>query len=270
MKKILIACVNYHHSKEVIEYINHLKKQSIFKQIDIVVTDNSECDEAFNELINHLDKEVVLANPQRNLGYIHGINYGISKYLENHDMPEWIVVSNTDISYQEESFYEKLLTYYPFGYDCIIAPCIYSTENNLYQNPLLINKYSKLKMYVLTYIFKFTWIERCFNSMNDIKNKFQKRKNSLLPNQEIYTGHGACLILNRSYFEKGGNLNYGSFLFGEEIYIAEMVRKIGGKVYFDNRLKVNHDEHTTINKESREKINHFYFESMEYLYKTFY
>lgn len=270
MKKILISCVNYHNAQEVVDYINHLKHQTIYKDIDIVVTDNSENKDEFDFLGNHLDEDIQLYNPQLNLGYIHGINYGLHQYLLNHSMPEWVIISNTDISYQDNRFYENLLIYYPNGYDCIVAPCIYSMENHHYQNPLVINRYTKVKMFSLTYVFKFIFIERCFDVFNNIKNKFQVRRNSLLPNQEIYSGHGACLIINKRYFDKGGNLDYGSFLFGEELFISEQVRKLGGKVYFDNRLKVNHHEHASISKEKRKSINRFYFDSMAYLYRKYY
>ncbi|QVK17165.1 glycosyltransferase family 2 protein [Mycoplasmatota bacterium] len=269
MKQILICCVNYHNPQEVIDYITHLRKQTVYEQIDVVVTDNSESKDEFQFLKMHLD-DIYVYQSSKNLGYIHGINYGLKKYLETHSRPEWIVISNTDITYQDNEFFEKLFTFYPDGYDCVVAPCIYSLENNSYQNPLVINRYTKLKMFFLTYVFKFTFIERCFDALNNIKNKFQLRKISLLPNQEIYSAHGSCLIINKCYFEKGGNLEYGSFLFGEELFISEQVRQLEGKVFFDNRLKVNHHEHATISKEKRKRINQFYFDSMEYLYKEYY
>lgn len=270
MKKIVICVVNYHNAQEVVSYVNTLFSQTCYNDIEIVITDNSNSDSEYNYLKQYLPRNIFIYQVNMNLGYINGINYGLCKYLETNDLPEWIVISNTDISYEDNLFYETLLELYPNGYNSVIAPCIYSTENNLYQNPLVINRYSKLKMFILTYVFKFHVVERIFDYLNKIKNQFQKRKTELLPNQEIYIGHGACLIINKSYFIKGGNLEYKSFLFGEELFIAEQVKKNGGKVYFDNRLKVKHYEHTTIKKEKRKLINKYYFDSMKYLYKEFY
>ncbi len=270
MKKIVIACVNYHHANEVIQYVKHVRNQNVSNLIDIVVTDNSEDDHEFHHLQEKLHRDCYLFQANKNLGYIHGIDYGLKQYLKRNHLPEWIVMSNTDIQYEDQTFYEKLLSYYPNGYDCVVAPCIYSVENKFYQNPLLINRYSKIKLYVLMNIFRYNLLEMIFNHINQIKNHFQLRKKTILPNQEIYSGHGACLILNKQYFVKGGDLNYGSFLFGEELYISEIVKKLGGCVYYDNRLKVNHLEHSTIRKEKRKKINRFYYHSMKYLYKKFY
>ncbi len=271
MKKIVIICVCYYNVDEVIDYVNHVKKQSAIDKIDIVVTNNNDSDQEFHTLVNGInDQNIYLYNAGKNLGYIHGINYGLNRYLEGHVMPEWVIMSNTDIRYESEYFYEQLLSFYPNGYDCIIAPSIYSVYQNLYQNPLVINRYSKFRMFVLTNIFKYMIIERCFNIANIIRKKFEKSKKTLIENQEIYSGHGACLIINRRYFLNGGNLNYGGFLFGEELYIAEMVKLIGGKTYFDNRLRIKHYEHSTIKKVKRRTINQHYFLSMKYIFRKFY
>lgn len=272
MVKVLIVCVNYHSEKEIVEYIDHLCNQTVYNRLDIVVCDNS-CDEVkFLLLVSKFKNidNVFIYNPKMNLGYLHGINFGINKYLETHSLPEWIVISNTDITYGTETFYEELLLNYPNGYNCVIAPSIYARFKKEFQNPMLINRYSKLEMFVLTKVFKNRLIERSFNLGNNIRIKFIKHKKSIVDNQEIYAGHGACLILNKDFFNNGGNLNYGSFLFGEEVYIAEVVKKIGGKVYFDKRLKVNHNEHQTIGKVKSKLINKYYDDSMNYLYKKFY
>ncbi len=272
MAKILISCVNYHSEKEITEYINHLSKQTVYDKLDIVVSDNS-CDELkFHKLVSKFKdvKNVYFFNPKMNLGYIHGINFGINKYLENHELPEWIAITNTDITYVTETFYEELLINYPIGYNCIIAPSIFARYKKVFQNPMLINRYSKLEMFILTKVYKNRIIERSFNFVNNIRIKFIKRKTKVVQSQEIYAGHGACLILNKTFFENGGNLNYGSFLFGEEVYIAEVVRNIDGKIYFDKGLRVNHNEHQTIGKVKSKLINKYYDDSMNYLYKKFY
>jgi hypothetical protein len=40
-------------------------------------------------------------------------------------------------------------------------------------------------------------------------------------------------------------LSDAPFLFGEELYVAEVARAIGAKSYFDSRLRVFHKEHAT-------------------------
>lgn len=43
--------------------------------------------------------------------------------------------------------------------------------------------------------------------------------------KSIYAPFGAFIVFHRQYFESGGHLSYGSFLFGEEIFITETARR---------------------------------------------
>ena len=58
-------------------------------------------------------------------------------------------------------------------------------------------------------------------------------------------GHGAFVVLSHHYFEAGGSLDYKSFLFGEEIFLAESCRDLGLSVLYDDSLTVIHQEHAS-------------------------
>jgi GT2 family glycosyltransferase len=62
---------------------------------------------------------------------------------------------------------------------------------------------------------------------------------------QIYAAHGAFLAFRKSYFEAGGTLRHGAFLFGEEIFVAETVRRLGLTIGYDPRLRVFHRGYTT-------------------------
>jgi hypothetical protein len=66
---------------------------------------------------------------------------------------------------------------------------------------------------------------------------------TLLP-ERIYAPHGSFLLFHRSYFEAGGTLRYGTFLFGEEIFVAETARQLGLAIVHDPRLVVEHEQST--------------------------
>ena len=63
--------------------------------------------------------------------------------------------------------------------------------------------------------------------------------------RKIYAPHGACMIFHRRYFECGGALQYGAFLFGEEVAIAERVKRLGGTVVYEPDFRIIHNEHAT-------------------------
>ncbi len=63
--------------------------------------------------------------------------------------------------------------------------------------------------------------------------------------EKIYAPHGSFIALHRSYFEHGGTLDYGAFLFGEEIFIAETARKLGLTVLYEPAIAIEHTERST-------------------------
>ncbi len=74
-----------------------------------------------------------------------------------------------------------------------------------------------------------------------------KKKSLELPSdyERIYAPHGSCFLLRKNFFEKGGRLNYKGFMYGEEIYIAEEIRKLDFHVAWVPQLKVMHFKSST-------------------------
>jgi GT2 family glycosyltransferase len=59
----------------------------------------------------------------------------------------------------------------------------------------------------------------------------------------IYAAHGAFLIFSRAYFEGGGYIDDGFFLYAEEFAVAEICRRLGLSVVHDPELRVIHSAH---------------------------
>jgi hypothetical protein len=60
---------------------------------------------------------------------------------------------------------------------------------------------------------------------------------------EIYAAHGCFMIFGRRYFAEQGDFRHTSFLFGEELTVAEFCRVQGIRTVFSPRLQVVHTEH---------------------------
>ena len=54
------------------------------------------------------------------------------------------------------------------------------------------------------------------------------------------------------HVEKGENLDHPTFLYGEELFIAERAARLGMKVIYDDRYQVLHAEHITTSKMTSE------------------
>ncbi|NKE04705.1 glycosyltransferase family 2 protein [Mesobacillus selenatarsenatis] len=274
MKEIVILCVNYNNSKEVVNYVEHLSEQTLFSRIDIVVVDNSTDYEEYKTLssVQLSYSNVRVLNSDENLGYFRGVNYGLTEYLRDNEMPNWVIISNTDIKFEDNEFLQRVINLYPKGIEGIIAPSIFSTYLEKDQNPYATDRFSKRKLEFLRFLYKSTLLTFLANKLLNIKRKLNRSNLNINPqeNREIYAPHGAFMIINRNYFEKGGNLDYKSFLFCEEIFIGEITRKIGTKVFYDNRLKVYHNEHSTISLLRKKHLLKFSYDSVDYCLKEFY
>ena len=86
----------------------------------------------------------------------------------------------------------------------------------------------------------------------------------------IYAPHGSCIIFNENYFKMGGNLNHISFLFGEEIFVAESAKKSGLKVQYEPQLRVSDYEHASTGFFYSRKIAGFMKQSTIDILATYY
>src|SRR6185312_7910464 len=83
--------------------------------------------------------------------------------------------------------------------------------------------------------------------------------------RSIYAAQGACLIFTREYFERGGSLRYGSFLFYEEIFVAETAREIGVDIVYEPTLRVWHDDHASTGFPRSRKMTKYFGDSAKYV-----
>lgn len=272
MKKIVVLCVNYNNSKEVLEFIDILRNQNIYSKLDVVIVDNSENEGEFKTLSTLLSQynNIFLFKTQKNLGYLKGVDFGLKQYLKDNKMPEWIIISNTDIKFTKSNFFEELLNLYPNGYDGIIAPSIYSAKKKYYQNPYKLERYKKKELVLLRLLHTNFIIYIIVNKILNLIKKIRRQNLKKINCREIYAPHGSFIIINKSYFEKGGDLDFGSFLFCEEIFIAEKSRRIGTKIFYDKRLKVIHNEHSTVTFIMKKKLFKYNFQSIDYCINEFF
>lgn len=244
INKVLIICLNFNNNNEVLEYIKHIDKRSIVEEveIDIVIVENG------NTYLSEIDKYIKKARvyyfcPYKNLGYLNGLMYGLEEYKKINNLPKFIIFSNTDIKICE-GFFKRMLTEYK-TYEGIIAPNIYSPENKKYQNPFMKKQITYLNLKKLLIISSSINLFKLYTILYEFKSKIISSQES---NSElIYAAHGSFLIFTREYFEKI-KLNYKSFLYGEEIYIANKAKINNMKIYYDKELRIIHTEHSVTNK----------------------
>ena len=248
-QSFLLICVKYGGDEETERYLESLRAQESLHALHVLVVDNS-ADSKWMPNVPELRCQAVRrpANP----GYLGGARCGLSAYLEQNVMPDWVVISNVDLILSGTQFLMRLSKLASLSDLGAVAPSICSDLTGIDQNPYMKTRPSKLRMHAYKWLYR-NWLVLNMHELGAAV--FHRLQTALMGSrkspdqsvrcsqQTIYAPHGSMIILSRQYFERGGDLNFPEFLFGEEIYIAEKVRSLGLKVVYEPRLKVIHEEH---------------------------
>ncbi len=278
----LVICVNYNNDEETFNFITALLRLNNFDRGKIVLVNNGNL---LNPSLTNLcinQSRIKLYQAEKNLGYLGGACWGLKQYLKEFPMPKWIILSNTDIHFSDSDIFKKIELYDPPP--DIIAPEIILQSNSrqalIKQNPHLKKRPSKLRMLFYKSVFRFFLLGTIYYFLSEIKcficlNFLKKRKsfaeaNKSIKCERIYAPMGAFIILNKSYFNAGGTLNHGCFLYGEEISIAENAQKLNLNVIYDPNLKVLHKGGNTTRLVANRKLLKYHRDAAAYCYRLLY
>jgi GT2 family glycosyltransferase len=242
MYKLLHIAVLYNSYNEAIAMVKNLSKLMKFNFVKIIIVDNSDKKNGLIELKTLVDKyeNVTLIASQINRGYFGGARYALDDGIYPfYKKVNYLIVSNVDFYIKDLLFYEKLISYSPDKRYGLIAPDIISIKNGCKHNPKIQQKPIKKKFQILNLIFSsviFTNIYMMITRANRyIKIKYRKNDTKA---GYMYACHGSFMIFTSNYFKKGGNLDFDSFLFGEEVFVAETCKQLNLKIGMHDELAV--------------------------------
>jgi GT2 family glycosyltransferase len=283
--EVLILCVNYATDDQTATFVR-AAADCPQRPEHITVISNSPEEKAgtLSSLVTIDGVRVIF--PTTNLGYFGGATFGLKEYLLARPLPEWVIVSNADIVFHDPYFFEKLKDCYSAAtLPAVIAPDIladhfvYLSDSPKHQNPYMRNRPSAAKMRASYFISRHHVMYVCYEFLTKIKNTlrnaliqlfFRERDEPQAAPEPIYAPFGAFIILHRSYFEHGGNLDHGCFLYGEEIFVAESVRRMNLKIVYDQRLGVTHRHLGAASLVPSKSRSRFAMDAARYLVNTFF
>lgn len=277
MKSIWFICVNYNATKDTIKFLAQMESNLKGATIKVIVVDNSP--EQDHELVKYIlsKNNVCLITPEKNLGYLQGANFGYTWAKKNWSLPDFVVVSNVDLIFDGR---ELLNSIYKIKHDKTIgiyAPKIVSVITGRDQNPHMLVRPKRLsyKLHSLIYssLIGYLIVSLTSSTRRWLMSLFGLNFNVFTPvvnARYIYAPHGAFMLFTKAYFEFGGDLNFKSFLFGEEIYVAEILRKFNLKAMYVPEIEVIHDEHQSTSMVSLKRRAAFTKQSSSYLEKEFF
>jgi GT2 family glycosyltransferase len=239
--------------------VESLKCLRRFDEICVVIVSNGLKSDQSTIPSSYLSplENLSIVNSDKNRGYFGGLKMGLEWFRKTHGgLPSWIIACNNDIRIEQTDFFEKL-SRLEHGNVGVIAPEIICSETGLDQNPFMLRRPGRWRIGELHFWLRSYYLAFIHEEMSLWKSRAEALRRRFLrkseepckkPGARIYAAHGAFLIFSRQFFELGGFLDDGFFLFHEEISIAEICWKLGLAIFYHPQLSILHDEHSTIGR----------------------
>ena len=220
-------------------------------------------------------------------------------YSEDYASYDYIIISNVDVTL-DETFFTTLRDLKADADTVWIAPFIWSPSEQRDVNPKIQERYTKKRLRLLRLFFRFPLV---WYSYSKTVYRLRKQGTSPAPSEveitspdpseggeclagsdpgrpsspsgrsggvPIYAGHGSFMIFRPEIFQQEPKLDYPVFLFCEEIYMAEMARRIGKKVAHCPAVKVWDKEHASTGLMGLWRYCKYNHDALSYIIRTFY
>ena len=271
IKNLLNVVILYNNLDEVAKYISDVNDQ-IFNgtmYISVVVNAYHGDKNQVEARIHNLGKNVRIYYPPENLGYLNGLLYGYKSIYEDIRVTfDWVVFSNTDITYENTSFYDQLSEEQIDQNVWCISPSVFNTHSKSYDNPEYINRVSKRQINRLIFVYSFPKIAKIYILLSHFKRGLVKSIKPL--SQYIYSAKGCFFILHPDFVNVLLEMPYPYLLYSEESYIAELLIENGKKSLYLSNLLVEHHESTVTNTINFKKKCGYFVETLKYIRDRFY
>lgn len=253
-KDILLVCIAYGNYPEVAAYVGCVLNAANGQSISVVVVDNTPGSDSTDTGWLNGAAEIALSQGRllvvgcgTNLGYFGGMRFGVDQAKKCWgDRFTWTVLSNTDLEIASDTWLQFLDSVDPDV--AVVAPSIISSLSGKDQNPLYRRRPSAKKFFLLSLVFKWgptTAAHRFASYCKGLLISWRGSRPASDVAPAIYAAHGSLLCVSRNYFLRGGALECPVFLYCEEVFLAEDVRRLGMKIIFDRRIRVRHREHSS-------------------------
>lgn len=271
---LIIIIVNYKNENKTIEYIqSELVKISI--PYKVVVVNNAATDETNAilkaglqaPLITDINSQIDDACPYYivahadNLGFAKGNNLG-ADFARNHFSFEYILFSNNDIRFIDSNVVERLILKLDESPANVggIGPAVLGLKGE-HQSPIIYLSF-------FTKWFLGMWVTPYLSSR--LREKIYKLDRDNYEEGIHYAIMGSFILLRSDDFFQCGCFDPHTFLYGEEVILAERLLRINKHFYYYPQVQILHDHGMTISqyysKYNRAKMQ---FQNDVYYFKTY-
>lgn len=262
MKKICFVILNYKTYKEAIACAMSVLATQKYSDINIIIVDNGSPNDSAEQLENYFKHEqrVHVIVSDENLGFAKGNNLGI-KYAREHFEPDFIVVANSDIIFEQSDYCEKVVEIYERKPYAILGGDIIDADRVQHFNPVARNR-----IYTIPYMRKQAlvsegkaWLYRIIKLLH-MKKKVENKEEvatrevegkSVVANSRVEEElknvllHGCCMVFSKDFFQKLDGFWPETFLYAEEEIIYYLAMKKNLKIVYSPEIVCMHKEAVT-------------------------
>jgi GT2 family glycosyltransferase len=245
-----------------------------FDRCNLLVVDNNSADGSAGRLEQAAAKFTniaILASPT-NRGYFGGAKWALNQYLARHPLPDWVIVCNNDIILDDRDFLRMLLERDPRN-EGVLAPAVISSLTGHDSNPMITTKPGRIRLMRYRFLLSTYSIARLTQRIAPLARKLRYSipggRSGRCDRRQIYAPHGSLIIFSRRYFETGGTIDDGSFLFAEEFSVAETCRRLDLPVVHDPSLRVRHNDSQTTGRRLTRDMYQFQKQGLQYAIRTY-
>ncbi len=269
MPRFLLLCVTYHSYPELHTYLASVAEAARAVsgqpwQVDVCVADNTDTDSR-EPAFRHPSLHSVRVFPfHRNLGYFGAVQ-AMTEQLQGIDAYDYVAISNVDLEMPAD-FFVRLASLRVGPQVGWIANAILSGLENRDRNPKIRQRYTPRRLKQLRLLFRFPILHYLYQHTLYLR----KRVATQPAPTHIYAGHGSFILLTQAFVRQYPQLHYPVFLFGEEIYLAELCRQAQLQVRYEPSLIIRDTEHASTGRMRKSFYYRCNYEALDYLINTYY
>lgn len=243
MKKYLLICVTYHTDEALHAFVESVHRAAERvkgqMQVDIEVADNGK----------------------DNRGYLGG---ALSIYNAKAQGYDFVSISNVDLELAPD-FFEQLvkINVSDTGW---LAPDIYTDKINRHENPYMLSRPKKRNFLIWNIIYSNTFIYRLYHALYVLKSQKSKE----YPSCKIYAGHGSFMLFTKAFVEQYPELHFPAFMYGEEIWLAELTRASKLGVLYDPSLRIENTGNISTGLINQAQKSKWSKESLNFIFNQFF
>jgi GT2 family glycosyltransferase len=214
-----------------------------------------------------------------NVGYFPVFNKALASLSQGIDGYDFVAVCNVDLVVADDFF--STLQAHPVDSETgLIAPGIFSDKDGRDLNPKMTRRPSARKInfmrLVCSSVVLFRWYHKLVRMREQTRSRAQQRDRgihnttmAISAPQKMYGAHGSFMIFTRRYFAKGADVAYPRFLFGEEGFVAEQLRRHALSIEHVPSVRVFDKEHASTSQVKLDFICAEHKKSYDYFYTHF-